>query len=147
MATPCVSGTVGSEESEASMDCRPLLTTLSGNEVAVSINIAQYDRFEDFQKYIFKYLASVTDLEVCGREVDFVHPTTQTYLEDHNWEVLQENKHFTILFRDCVEVFKTKEGFENRAFGDIPKAVRVSANEAGIIPSSAFIAVPQMRSY
>ena len=49
------------------------------------------------------------------------------------------------MFRDCVEAFQTNEGFENCAYRDIPKAVKVPANEAGIIPSSAFIAVPRMR--
>ena len=52
-------------------------------------------------------------------------PGTGSYLEDHIWEVLQENRRFTILFRDCFEVFHSKEGFENCAYRDIPKAVRV----------------------
>ena len=52
---------------------------------------------------------TVTDLDVFGSEVDFVHPNTQAYLEDHIWEALQENRHFTIVFRDCVEAFQTKE--------------------------------------
>ena len=46
IATTRASGTSTSEESETTMDCRLLLTTLSGKEVEVSTNIAQYDRFE-----------------------------------------------------------------------------------------------------
>ena len=64
---------VSSDESEASMDCR-MLTTLSGREVAVSTKIAQFDRFEDFEEHIVDHLAAVTDLEVFGREADFVLP-------------------------------------------------------------------------
>ena len=40
------------------MDCRLLLTTLSGKEVEVSTNIAQYDRFEDFEEHIVDHLAT-----------------------------------------------------------------------------------------
>ena len=83
MATTGASGTSTSEESETTMDCRLLLTTLSGKEVEVSTNIAQYDRFEDFEEHIVDHLTSVTDLDVFGCEVDFVHPATQAYLEDH----------------------------------------------------------------
>ena len=124
MATTGASGTSTSEESETTMDCRLLLTTLSGKEVEVSTNIAQYDRFEDFEEHIVDHLTSVTDLDVFGCEVDFVHPTTQAYLEDHIWEALQENRHFTIVFRDCLEALQTKEDFEDCAYRDIPKAVK-----------------------
>ena len=75
---------------------------------------------------IVEHLATVTDLDV-------------------SWEALQENRHFTMVFRDCVEAFQTKEDFEDCAYRDIPKAVKVPANESGIIPQSAFIAVPLMR--
>ena len=109
MASTSASGTSTSEESETTVDCRLLLTTLSGKEVEVSTNIAQHDGFEDFEEHVVDHLATVTDLDVFGCEVDFVHPTTQTYLEDHIWEALQENRHITIVFRDCVEAFQTKE--------------------------------------
>ena len=107
--------------------------------------IAQFDRFEDFEEHIVDYLAAVTDLEVFGREADFALPGTGSYLEDHIWEVLQETRRFTILFRDCLETFHSKEGFENCAYRDIPKAVTIPVNDAGLVPSSAFLAVPRMR--
>ena len=65
-----------SVESEATMNCR--LTTMAGNEVAVSINIALFDRFEDFVEHIVDYLATVSDLDVFGSVLDFIHPTTQS---------------------------------------------------------------------
>ena len=133
------------DESEATMDCRLLLTTLSGKEIEASTNIAQFDRFEEFEEHIVDRLATSSELEVFGSELDFVHPATHAYLEGRIWEALQENRHFTIVFRECIEVFQTKEDFEECAFRDIPKAVEVPANELGIIPPSAFIAVPRMR--
>ena len=80
-----------------------------------------------------------------GSELDFIHPITQECLQDRVWDALQENKHFTLVLRECVEIFQTKEGFENCAYRDHPKAVKVPASEAGIILPSAFLAVPRLR--
>ena len=129
-----------SVESEATMNCR--LTIMAGNEVAVSINIALFDRFEDFVEHIVDYQATVSDLDVFGSELDFIHPTTQEYCV---WDALQENRRFTIVVRECVEIFQSKEDFEDCAYRDYPKAVKVPASEAGIIPPSAFLAVPRLR--
>ena len=36
----------------------------------------------------------------------------QTYLDDPIWETLQNNKQYTVVFRDCFEAFHTKEAFD-----------------------------------
>ena len=59
------------------------------------------------------------------------------------WDSLQENRRFTVVIRDCVEIFQTKEDFEYFAYREYPKAIKVPASEAGIIPPSAFI--PRIR--
>ena len=51
METPPASNLSAPVESEATMDCQLLLTTMAVN-VVVSINIAQFDRFEDFEEHI-----------------------------------------------------------------------------------------------
>ena len=61
---------------------------MAGNEVAVATNIARFERFEDFEEYIVDYLATAPDLDVFGSELDFIHPTTQEYLEDRVWDAL-----------------------------------------------------------
>ena len=60
METPPASNPSTSTESEATVDCQLLLTTMAGNEVTVSTNIAQFDRFEDFEEHIVDYLATVS---------------------------------------------------------------------------------------
>ena len=110
-----------------------------------STSVAQYDRLEDFEDHVVDYLASVTDLDVFGCTLDFVHPTMQTYLDDPIWETLQNNKQFTIVLRDCLEALHSKEAFDGCPYRDIPQAVKVPMNQAGIIPSGAFLAVPRMR--
>ena len=69
----------------------------------------------------------------------------QECLQDRVWDALQENKHFTLVVRECVEIFHSKEGFEDCAYRDYPKAVKVPASEAGIILPGAFLAVPRLR--
>ena len=72
METTCASHLSTSEESEATKDCRLLLTTMAGNEVELSINIAQFDRFEDFEEHVVDHLATVSELDVFGSGLDFV---------------------------------------------------------------------------
>ena len=98
-----------------------------------------------FEERVVDYLASASDLGVFGCALDFIHPTEQTYLDDPIWETLQNNMQYTIVFRDCFEALSTKEAFAGCPYRDIPKAVKVPTNQSGIIPSSAFLAVPRMR--
>ena len=46
------------------MDCQLLLTKMAGNEVTVLTNIAEFDRFDEFEEHIVDYLATVSDLDV-----------------------------------------------------------------------------------
>ena len=83
MEPPLASNPSTSVESEATMDCQLRLTTMAGNEITVSTNIAQFDIFEDFEEHIVDYyLAAVSDLDVFGSELDIVHPITQECLQD-----------------------------------------------------------------
>ena len=145
MATPSASSQVSSRESEPVKECRLVLTTLSGSVVEMTTSVAKYDRLEDLEDRVVDYLASVTDLDVFGCALDFVHPTMQTYLEDPIWEVLQTNTQFTIVLRDCRAFLHSKESFDGCPYRDTPQAVQVPTNLAGIVPAGAFIAVPRLR--
>ena len=63
METPPASNPSASTESEG-MDCQLLLTKMAGNEVTVLTNIAEFDRFDEFEEHIVDYLATVSDLDV-----------------------------------------------------------------------------------
>ena len=90
----------------------------------MTTSVAKYDRLEDLEDHVVDYLASVTDLDVFGCTLDFVHPTMQTYLEDPIWEVLQTNTQFTIVLRDCLAFLHSKESFDGCPYRDIPQAVK-----------------------
>ena len=91
------------------MECPLLLTALSGVTFEVSLSVAKFDRFTDFEDQVMDYLASVTDLQVFGCVIDFLHTTTQTYLEDPIWDKLQQGREYTIVFRDCSVALQEQE--------------------------------------
>ena len=88
-------------EKKPVMECPLLLTTLSGATFKVSLSVAKFDRFTDLEDQVMDYLASVTDLQVFGCVIDFLHTATQTYLEDPIWDKLQQGREYTMVFRDC----------------------------------------------
>ena len=75
-------------------------------------SVAQFDRFEDFEEHIVDYLATVSDLDVFGSELDFINPITQEFLQDQIWDALHANKNLTLVVRECVEIFQSKNKME-----------------------------------
>ena len=65
MATPSAS-LDSSRESEPVMECRLVLTTLSGTVVEMTTSVAKHDRLEDLEDHVVDYLASVTDQMYAG---------------------------------------------------------------------------------
>ena len=116
------------------MDCRLVLTALSGTTVNVSLSIAKFDRFEDLEDHVMDYLVSVTDLKVFGCSIDFLHMSTQTYLEDPIWDKLQQSMEYCIIFKDCSEVLPSQELLEGCPIYNIPLAVHVPYELRGSSP-------------
>ena len=122
------SGTSAPPEREPVMNCRLVLTTLSGVTINVSLSIAKFDRFEDLEDHVMDYLVSVTDLKVFGCSIEFLHLATQTYLEDPIWDKLQQSMEYCIIFKDCREVLPSQELLEGYPIHKIPLAVHVPMN-------------------
>ena len=80
-------------------------------------------------------------LDVFGCEVDLVHPDTQEYLRDPIWDTLRINTSFHLVVRECLEVCQSKRQFQESEGQQYPKAVKVPANDSGVIPDSALYAV------
>ena len=74
------------------------------------------------------YLASVTDLKVFGRSIDFLQTATQTYLEDPIWDRLQQGTAYTIVFRDSSVILPSQEQLEGCPIHHVPLAVHVPMN-------------------
>ena len=87
----------------------------------------------------------MTDLTVLGCSIDFLHPPTQTYLEDPIWDKLQQSTEYCMIFRDCSETLRTQELLEGCRFCNVPLAVHVPMNPDAIVPEGAFAGVPRLR--
>ena len=109
------------------------------------MSVAKFDRFEDLEDLVVDYLASVTDLKVFGRTIDFLQVATQTYLENPIWEKLQQSMEYCIVFRDCSEVLHSQECLEGCPLHDIPLAVHVPMNPQEMVPEGAFAGLPRLR--
>ena len=132
-------------EKEPVMECPLLLTTLSGVTFEVSFSVAKFDRFTDLEDQVMDYLASVTDLQVFGCVIDFLHTTTQTYLEDPIWDKLQQGREYTIVFRDCSVTLPEQEQLGGYPIDQVPLAVHVPMNSEETVPEWAFAGVPRLR--
>ena len=139
------SGESSPPECEPVMDCRLVLTALSGTIVNVSLSVAKFDRFEDLEDHVVDCLASVTDLKVFRCTIDFLQADTQTYLENPIWEKLQQSMEYCIIFRDCSEVLHSQECLEGCPLYNIPLAVHVPMNPEEMVPEGAFAGVPRLR--
>ena len=76
--------------------------------------------------------------------IDFLHTTTQTYLEDPIWDELQQGREHTIVFRDCSVALLEQEqlgGYPDQ----VPLAVHVPMNSEETVPEWAFAGVPRLR--
>ena len=122
-----------------------LLTTLSGATFKVSLSVAKFDRFTDLEDQVMDYLASVTDLQVFGCVIDFLHNTTQTYLEDPIWDKLQQGREYTIVFRDCSVTLREQEQLGGCPIDQVPLVVHVPMNSEETVPEWAFAGVPRLR--
>ena len=131
-------------ESEDSMACQLILTTLAGNEIPISMNIAQHDRLAELEDNKVDY-ATVTMSDVFGCEVDLVHPNTQEHLRDPIWNTLRINTSFDLVVRECMEVCQSKRQFQESEGQEYPKAVKVPSNISGVIPDSAFYSIFRLR--
>ena len=111
----------------------------------VSLSVAKFDRFVDLEDQVMDYLASVTDLKVFGCVIDFLQTATQTYLEDPIWDKLQQDKEYTIVFRNCSVILPAQEQLGGYSIDQVPLAVHVPMNPEEIVPEWAFAGVPRLR--
>ena len=100
---------------------------------------------KEVEDQFMDYLASVTDLQVFGCVIDFLHNTTQTYLEDPIWDKLQQGREYTIVFRDCSVSLREQEQLGGYPIDQVPLAVHVPMNSEETVPEWAFAGVPRLR--
>ena len=85
------------------------------------LSVAKFDRFTDLEDQVMDYLALVTDLQVFGCVIDFLHT------------------------RDCSVALPEQEQLGGYPIDQVPLAVHVPMNSEETVPEWAFAGVPRLR--
>ena len=110
-------------ESESVMECRLILTTRAGHcgrNDHQCRPICQIRRFG--RPHLTTSPQSLTCKSLDAQLIFCTLARTPTWMTI--WEELRSTTEFTLVFRDCLETFHSKEAFE----GDVPLAVYVPMN-------------------
>ena len=79
-----------------------ILTTLAGEEKQLTIELQEYDRFNEFENAVLEQLPNIGESSTFGCELDFVCRDTNRKLEDPIWNsTLRNNNCFTVISCPC----------------------------------------------
>ena len=97
-----------------------ILTTLSGEEAQLTIELQEFDRLQEFESAVLEQLPEIGDSSTSGCELDFLCCTSQQKLVDPIWHTLRDCNCFTVVVSPCLVVAEHKGQIQGEA-----KALRV----------------------
>ena len=80
-----------------------------------------------------------------GCELTLLDVDTHQTLQDPIQEDLWWNTQFHLVVQDCFQQYDCKEQIQGEEYEDYPKAIRVPANDTGILEAKAFFSVARLR--
>ena len=104
-----------------------MLTTLSGEEVQVVIDLQEFDRLDEFETAVLEQLPTI------GGYSTFVNKDTGEILANPIWDTLRDCNCFNLVVRKCFSQAEHKGQLKKRA-----KAIRVPPISAGRVLPHAF---------
>ena len=110
-----------------------LLTTLSGEELQVVIDLQEFDRLDEFETAVLEQLPTIGGHCTFGSELVFVRRDTGEILANPIWDTLRDCNRFTLVIRQCFSQAEHKGQLKNRA-----KAIRVPLIRTGRVLPHAF---------
>ena len=118
-----------------------LLTTLSGEDIQVVIDLQEFDRLEDeFETAVLEQLPTIGGHSTFGSELVFVHKDTGEILANPIWDTLRDCNRFNLVIRQCFSQAEHKGQLKMRA-----KAIRVPPIRTGRVLSHAFTHTKDVR--
>ena len=78
-----------------------MLTTLSGEEIQVVIDLQEFDRLDEFETAVLEQLPIIGGHSTSGSELAFVHKDTGEILANPIWDTLQDCNRFNLVVRQC----------------------------------------------
>ena len=98
-----------------------LLTTLSGEEIQVIIDLQEFDRLDEFETAVLEQLPTIGGHSTFGSELAFVQKDTGEMLANPIWDTLRDCNRFHLVVRQCLSQAERKGQLTRSA-----KAIRVN---------------------
>ena len=125
---------------ERSMVIHLILTTLSGEEAQLTIELQEFDRLQEFESAVLEQLPEIGDSSTFGCELDFLCCNSQQKLVDPIWHTLRDCNCFTVVVSPCLVVAEHKGQMQGEA-----KALRVPFYYIDRVFPQAFSHVAKVR--
>ena len=110
-----------------------LLTTLSGEEHQVIVDLQEFDRLDEFETAVLEQLPIIGGSSAFGCELTFVQRDTGHLLRNPIWDTLRDCNHFHIVVRQSYSRAEHKGQMKRNT-----KAVQVPPTRSGQVLPHAF---------
>ena len=116
------------------------LTSLSGEEYQVIVDLQEFDRFDEFETAVLEQLPTIGGTSTFGCELTLVRQDTGQLLCSPVWDTLRECNHFQIVVCQCSQCAEHKGQMRKKA-----KALRVPVTRSGQVLPRAFTHASDIR--
>ena len=109
------------------------LTSLSGEEHQVIVDLQEFDRLDEFETAVLEQLPTIGENSAFGCELTFVRRDTGQLLRNPVWDTLRDCNRFHIVVRQCCSRAEHKGQMRRNA-----KAIRALVTRSGQVLPHAF---------
>ena len=140
MHSDMVSQTSSLVSNERQLVLQLLLTTLSGEEHQVIIDLQEFDRLDEFETAVLEQLPTIGGSSTFGCELTFVQKDTGKLLVSPVWDTLRDCNHFHLVVRQCCYRAEHEGQLKRNA-----KVIQVPPTRSGQLLPHAFTHMNKMR--
>ena len=97
------------------------------------------------EEYLVEHLPLVSQLDTFGCELTLLDADTNVALQDPIQEDLWENTQFCLVMHECFLSVESNVQLQKLEYEDCPNAIRVPANDSGILEAKAFFSTARVR--
>ena len=116
---------------------RLYLTTMAGTVIQTQVPLSIHHTWEMLEEYLVEHLPLVSHIDTFGCELTLLDADTHLALQDPIQEDLWWNTQFCLIVHECFLIAERKEQIQGLEYEDCPKAIRVPANDSGILEAKA----------
>ena len=121
------------------------LTTIAGTVIQPQVPVSIHHTWEMLEEYLVEHLPLVSQIDTFGCEFTLLDSDTHLALQDPIPEDLWWNTQFCLIVHERFLTVERKEQIQGLEHEDCPKAIRVPANDTGILEAKAFFSTARLR--